>query len=281
MKLLSLLLGLLLIADLRAQTEPETLKIAGSTVLAGPILDAARILKSERGVDVEVQQQSSSAGIGSLGDGWVQLAMVSRDLSASDRAQYPTVNFRVAPIGAQVTSVIVSRDVYEMGIRALSRDQLLGIYRGKIKNWKDLGGADKPLVFFNWREGLGTWEIFAEWLYGNIRRAPLGKFAMVGSNEEARNSVEFTVGSISLCAPRLSDGKNSFPIALKGDDGTLYEPSPAAVRDGKYPLSRPLSLLSNDAPVGPAKLMVELMLSPRGQDLLKKHGHLGLDELAP
>ena len=49
----------------------------------------------------------------------------------------------------------------------------------------------------------------------------------------------------------------------------------------RYPMSRPLFLLTHGEPKDEAKIFVDFMLSPRGQALVRKHGYLELKQLAP
>ena len=44
-------------------------------------------------------------------------------------------------------------------------------------------------------------------------------------------------------------------------------------------MSRPLFVLTNGDPAGEAKTFIEFLLSPRGQELVRKHGYLSLDQL--
>lgn len=58
-------------------------------------------------------------------------------------------------------------------------------------------------------------------------------------------------------------------------------PTNENIASHKYPMSRPLFLLTNGEPTGEAKTFVEFLLSPRGQELVRKHGYLALADLKP
>src|SRR6185436_7798792 len=47
-------------------------------------------------------------------------------------------------------------------LKELSIDQLEGIFTGKIKNWKALGGADAPITVYSRENSSGTYEFFKE-----------------------------------------------------------------------------------------------------------------------
>jgi phosphate transport system substrate-binding protein len=258
----------------------ETLKVNGSTTVNLPVAEAAEILRAEQKLDIQVDTQGgSSGGISMLGDGLVQVGMASKHVSDDDRAKYPAVKFNEIHIGEDAVALIVSKDVWDGGVHALTRQQIKDIYEGKITNWKDVGGKSQRIAFFNKEPGRGTWEVFAHWTYGSPKDAPQVSFPEVGGNEETRSKVAGTRGALSQLSSSWADGKKVFALGIKLDDGTVIEPTNENIATKKYPLSRPLFLLTNGEPQGVAKPLIEFVLSERGQDLIKKHGYLRLKDL--
>jgi phosphate transport system substrate-binding protein len=278
----SLWTGLLLALG-APQAFAAPLKINGSTTVNLPVAEAAEILRAEAKMAIQVDTQGgSSGGISLLGDGLVQVGMASKPLSDSDRAKYPAVNFVETTIGVDAVAMVVSKDVWENGVRRLSRQQLQDIYEGKITNWKDVGGSkSQRIAFFNKEPGRGTWEVFAHWVYGNPKLAPQVSYPEVGGNEEARNKVAGTRGGMSQLSASWADGTRVYALALQMDDGTDILPTTANIANRCYPMSRPLNLLTNGAPTGEAKVLVDFLLGPTGQALMPKHGYLKLADLAP
>lgn len=260
----------------------DTLKINGSTTVNLPAAEAAEILRAEKGMAIEIDTQGgSSGGISMLAEGQVQLGMSSKHVSDDDRAKFPKCKFNEIHIGEDAVALIVSKDVWDGGVKALTKTQIAGIYEGQIKNWKDVGGPDKRIAFFNKEPGRGTWEVFVHWIYGNPKSAPPVSFPEVGGNEETRNKVASTPGAMSQLSSSWANGTTVFALGIKSDDGKVLEPSNENIANHSYPLSRPLFLLSNGAPEGNTKAFVEFVLSPRGQELVKKHGYLRLADLKP
>ena len=260
----------------------ETLKINGSTTVNLPVAEAAEILRAEKQMEIQVDTQGgSSGGISMLAEGQVQLGMSSKPISEEDRKKYPQCQFQQIHVGEDAVALIVSRDVWECGVHSLTKAQTKEIYEGKITNWKDVGASKSlRIAFFNKEPGRGTWEVFAHWLYGNPKAAPQVSYPEVGGNEETRNKVASTRGALSQLSSSWVDGKKIFALALKGDDGAPVDPVAANIANRKYPMSRPLYLLANGAPTGSAKVLVDFMLSERGQSLVEKHGYLPLKALA-
>jgi phosphate transport system substrate-binding protein len=256
------------------------LKINGSTTVNLPVAEAAEILRVEKKMDIQVDTQGGSAGgISMLGDGLAQIGMSSKPLSDADRAKYPKTRFKPIRIGEDAVALIVSRDVWDGGVRTLTRQQARDIYEGRATNWKQLGGPDRRIAFFNKEPGRGTWEVFVHWLYGDPKKAPQASFPEVGGNEETRNKVASTRGALSQLSSSWADGQKVFALGLKVEDGTAVQPTADNIATGKYPMSRPLFLLTNGEPVGDAKTFVDFLLSQRGQELVRKHGYLSLDQL--
>lgn len=258
----------------------EVLKINGSTTVNLPAAEAAEILRAENGMQIQVDTQGgSSGGISMVGDGQVQIGMSSKHISDDDKKKYPNVNFVETHIGEDAVAMIVSKDVYEGGVKSLTKQQLADIYEGKVTNWSQVGGPDRRIAFFNKEPGRGTWEVFVHFVYGSPKKAPPVSFPEVGGNEEARNKVSSTRGAMSQLSASWADGNQVFALAIKNDAGEEIMPIPANIATRKYPMSRPLFLLTNGAPSGDAKVFIDFVLSPRGQELVRKHGYLSLDQM--
>ncbi len=257
------------------------LKINGSTTVNLPVAEASEILRAEKKMDIQVDVQGgSSGGISMLGEGLVQVGMISKHVSDADRAKFPACKYKEIQIGEDAVAMIVSKDVWDGGVKSLTKEQLAGIYEGKIKNWKDVGGPNRRIAFFNKEPGRGTWEVFVHWIYGDPKKAPAVSYPEVGGNEETRNKVASTKGALSQLSSSWADNKKVFALSLKVD-GKDIAPVTENIATGKYPMSRPLFVLTNGEPAGDAKTLVDFMLSDRGQALVKKHGYLALSELKP
>jgi len=260
-----------------ARAAAPPLRVNGSTTVNPIVVEAAEILRSEGGVEIQVDTQGgSSGGLAALGDGRADVAMSSRPLKGSDREKFPGTDFHATVLGYDAVALVVSRDVWEGGVRALSRQQVQALYEGRVRNWKELGGPDRRVVFFNKEPGRGTWEVFADWLYGKADAAPLVNHPEVGANEEARTKVASTRGSISQLSTAWADGERVFALALLAPSGGSVAPTREHIADGTWPMARSLFLITDGEPRGTAKVLIDFLLSPRGQELLPRHGYLPL-----
>ena len=268
---------LLLVAGVGEAAGP--LRVNGSTTVNPVAADAADVLRTERHMTIQVDTQGgSSGGIAGIGDGSIDVGMSSKPVSADDRVKYPRVNFVATEIGRDAVALVVSADVWNGGVHALSRQQIAAIYEGRVTNWKEVGGPDRRIVFFNKEPGRGTWEVFARWLYGDPKNAPAVSHPEVGGNEEARTKVSSTRGAITQLSASWADEKAP-ALSIKLDDGRVVAPVEAEIVMGRYPMARPLFFVTNGPPRGDAKALIDYVLSPRGQELLRKHGYLRLADL--
>lgn len=272
-------LALVLAGALSCGAAAETLRVQGSTTVNPVVTEALEILAREQGLRYRIDTLGgSSGGISSVGEGLAEVGMSSKAVSAEDRERFAGAEFHETTIGIDAVALVVSPDLWRGGLRALSKEQAREIYERRARNWKSLGGADQRVVFFNKEPGRGTWTVFADWLYGSAKEAPPVSHPEVGANSEARTKVARTSGAISQLSFAWADQETVFALSIRGEDGSLLPPTAEAIAAGDYPLSRPLILVTNGEPSGTAKELVDFLLGEEGQDLVRKHGYLALDD---
>lgn len=267
---------------LLATPASAALEVAGSSTVTPVVAEAADLLRTEQRLDIIVDPAGgSSGGINALGDGRVDVAMSSRPLRHTDSEKYPRAAFEATAIGYDAVALVVSKDVWEGGIRSLNRAQARAIYEGRIKRWSELGGPDRRIVFFNKEPGRGTWSMFAQWAYGKAEEAPLVAHPEVGSNQETRSKVAGSRGAISQLSASWADGRTIFALAIEGEDGTAVAPSLESIAAGRYPIRRPLLMITRGKPQGEALVLIDFLLGDQGQALVERHGYLRLQSSAP
>jgi phosphate transport system substrate-binding protein len=260
----------------------HVVNVQGSALVAQAFKVAEPFLKDELGIEIRVNSDGGSqGGFLAVGSEVAQLGMLTRKLEASDRAMFPACAFDEAQTGWQVLVPAVAHDVWQNGVHVLTREQMIGIYEGDVRNWKEIGGSDQAIKFYNPKRGRGVWELFAEWLYKRQSIAPFGeKFETVVRYEDARDSVEFNAGSITVLPPDFTDGKGVHALGIKEKDGSITEPTPPALSENKYPMARPLIVISGRRFAGDVKRVVDFLLTPRGQAMVKSQGLVPIGEAA-
>ncbi|MEG1779162.1 MAG: substrate-binding domain-containing protein, partial [Oscillospiraceae bacterium] len=110
------------------------------------ILDEA-FMNTNPDVDVTYDPTGSSAGITAVNDSTTDIGLSSRSLKESETGLTSTV------IALDGIGIILNKDNI---VTDLSIEQIAKIATGEIKNWKDVGGADGPIVMIGREAGSGT-----------------------------------------------------------------------------------------------------------------------------
>jgi phosphate transport system substrate-binding protein len=254
-----------------------TLKINGSTTVNPVVVDAASVF-TKKGWRVLVDTQGgSSGGISYLAEKLVDIGMCSRHVVEKDHKKFPDFTFKEHKIGYDGVALVVPKALYEQGITKLTRKQIQDLYSGEVRNWKELGGPDLKVVFFNKEPGRGTWEVFAEFTYGKADAAPKVFHPEVGSNQEGRTKVSNQPGGITqLSASWAWEHDKVKALAIVDDSGKIIEPSMENIATSTYPMRRPLLLVTGESPKNEVLEFIAWIKSADGQKLVKKHGYLPL-----
>jgi phosphate transport system substrate-binding protein len=111
---------------------------------------------------IQVTGGGSGIGFAALQNNTTDIADASRPIKAAERAAC-IKSFGKSPREYKVAldglSVYVNAD---NPLNEISLDQLKDIFTGKIKNWKDVGGADSPITVYSRENSSGTYEFFKE-----------------------------------------------------------------------------------------------------------------------
>ena len=104
-----------------------------------------RFEKQHPGTRIDVHTGGSARGLADARQGLSNIGMVSEDLTSEEQK-----GMQVFLIGRDGISIIVHAD---NALDKIDSKQVVAVYTGKIKNWKDLGGKDTPITLINKAEG--------------------------------------------------------------------------------------------------------------------------------
>ena len=131
-------------------------RIKGSdTVLPVAQQTAERFMNRQPDARVTVTGGGTGVGISALMDNTTDIAMASRPIKFSEKMKIKTA-------GEEVDEVIVAYDALAVvvhpsnPVKQLTRQQLEDIFRGKITNWKQVGGDDRKIVVYSRETSSGT-----------------------------------------------------------------------------------------------------------------------------
>lgn len=238
----------------------KKLVLTGSSTIA-PLASeiAKRFELSHPGVRIDVQTGGSSRGVADARSGLADIGMASRELKAEEGDLVGTA------IARDGIGVIVHRD---NPISMLSDQQIVQIYTGAVSNWKDVGGADAPITVINKAEGRSTLELFLA--YYKLKPEQVKASVIIGDNEQGIKTLAGNpdgIAYVSIGSAEYNAGAG-IPIKLLATNGVPA--STGTVRDGSFPLSRPLTLVTKTQPEGLAKEFIEYARSPAVHDLVKQ-----------
>ena len=234
------------------------LQIAGSTTVLPIAEECARVfMEKHPGSQIYVSGGGSSHGIRSVADGTVDIGDASRDLKDSEREKYPDlVTHAIAKDGV---AVVVHP---ENEISDLTLEELQGIYTGEITNWKDLGGEDSEIMVVSREEGSGTRDCFEQAVLNPIKKEVTDRAIIQDSNGKMRTTVAGNKKAIGF----LSLGYvNSDVKAVRLDD---IEPTIENVRNGRYPITRTLLMITKGEPDEIEQAFLDFVLSEDGQKIV-------------
>lgn len=241
-------------------TPPETVTISGSTSVGSLIeKEAEKFKKENTGINVEINQIGSSAGIKDAINGTVEIGMSSRDLKEEEIAE-GLVEVEVAFDGM---AVITSKN---NKIDSLKLSDVKDIYTGKITNWKDVGGEDSQIVVVSREDGSGTRDAFQEIV--GYTSEELYKESIIGDGSgNIKTTVagnNHAIGFISF--EYIDDSVN----AVKIDD---IAPIAENVKNGEYKLSRPFLLVYKEENLKEnGNKLIDFILSKEGQNIVEESG---------
>ncbi|MGB4592375.1 MAG: phosphate ABC transporter substrate-binding protein [Coriobacteriia bacterium] len=249
-----------------------TINIQGSdTLLNVATAWSEAFMDANPGVDISVQGGGSGTGIAALLNGTVDFANASRGIKDEEitEAQSKGIDPVEHKVAIDGIAVVVNP---ANGVEALTIEQLGKIFRGEIKNWSEVGGADMEIVLLSRDSSSGTYEYFKEAVVANEdENAEYAASAkLLPSNQGIADEVkanEAGIGYIGL-------GYVTPDVKVVAIDGV--EASVETAADGTYPISRYLYMYSNGEVDGVMKAYLDWILGPEGQQLVEDEGFVPL-----
>lgn len=201
-----------------------SISMVGSTSmekLANALSEA--FMEEHPDVTVTAEFVGSGAGIEAVTNGTTDIGNSSRSLKDEEKAAGVVEN--VVAIDGIAVCVDPANEVAD-----LTKEQLTNIYNGTVTNWKEVGGADEPIIVIGREAGSGTRGAFEELVdlvdgckYANELDSTGAVIAKVASTPGA-------IGYASRDA--LDDSVKA--LSLEGVEATAEN-----IKAGNYFLSRP------------------------------------------
>ncbi len=226
-------------------------------------------------VSLSVTGGGSGTGIAALINGTVDIANASRQIKSEEQAE-------AEANGVTPTEFIIARDAiaiivnHENPVDNLTLQLISDIYSGKINNWSEVGGEDRPIVRLSRETNSGTHVYFLE----NVLR--LGdkesetlfsvETLLLPSSEGITSEVRENPNAIGYDGlGYVTDEVKVVAVGLSLDGPFVY-PSPETVNLNLYPIARDLYMYTVGEPTGEIKAYLDWILSTQAQEIVSELG---------
>ncbi len=220
---------------------------------------------------------------GGSGTGFAALQNRSTDLcNASRRIKSTEIEACIKAFGKRPREYVVALDGLSVYVNAdnpvtqLSLEELGGIFTGRIRNWKEVGGADAPITIYSRENSSGTYEFFKEHVLKGKDFAASAQ-TMPGT-AAVLQAVTKDKGAIGYGGAAYGQGTKHLKIS-KEKGGEAIEPTEETVVKGTYPIWRYLYVYLNpELEKGETGAYITWIRGSEGQKLVGEIGYYPLPE---
>lgn len=265
-KILLILAGLFVIANAFTACGNESTRLNGTITLNGStsmnkLANALKegYMEANPGVTVNVEFTGSGTGIQAAIDGTADIGNSSRELKEEEISAGLVENI----VAIDGIAIITNKDVI---VEDVTSEELAKIYKGEIKNWKELDGKDAPIVVIGRESGSGTRGAFEELLEVEDVCAYAQEIDSTGGVLSTVANTPGAIGYISLDV--IDETVNVMAI-----DGVVA--SEKNIVAGSYMLSRPFVMATKGEITAQSELVQSFFAyieSEEGQTIIKQVG---------
>lgn len=258
-------------------SKTASVQVAGSTTVLPVVSRAAEQFKMKHAdVNIIVNAGGSGVGINQLGEGKIDIGMLSRDITEAEVSKYPGVRFVTHIIGRDAVVPVVSSEIFDAGIQALSLEQIAKIYRGEFRNWQELGGPDREILVIDKEHSRGTRHVFMEVVLGDDEAEAPGADLVLGSNNEEQTALAQSGAAIGMLSNAwMNEDVKGLGIIMP--DNSVVQPVLENIVNGSFPITRSLLLITNGQPRGDVKTFIDFVLSAEGQKIVEETGYVRIE----
>lgn len=237
---------------------------------------------SQHEVGISVAAHGTATGFQALASGKADIVMASRPIKAEENnqlsKQFGDMQSDTAEHALAIDGLAILINPHNR-LSALNREQIARLFSGEIRNWKEIGGADLPVVIYARDDRSGTWETFKELVLGKEHQldATAQRFE---SSDKLSDDVAANPGAIGFAG--LASIRNAKAVAVSEDKIAALMPSKSSVATEDYLLTRRLFLYSPSQKLNAiGREFIEYCLGVSGQKVVPKIGFVSqnIDEI--
>lgn len=230
-------------------------------------------------VRISVTGGGSGTGIAALINGTADIANASRAMKDEERQQAESN-------GIEPFEIAIARDAIAIVVNPanpvddLTLQQISDIFGGKIDNWTEVGGEDRPIVRLSRETNSGTHVFFLEEVVRLGDKDNKTLFSpdtlLLPSSEGITAEVRQNPNAIGYDGlGYVTDDVKTVAVAAKAGQ-PFVQASIESVNAGTYPIARPLFMYTRGEPTGKIKDYIDWILGPEGQAIVIRLGFVPL-----
>lgn len=204
---------------------------SGSSALLPLAKDAAEKFKEVYpNISVTLNAGGSGAGLTQVSDGSVDIG--NSDIFAEEKLDASKASELVDHKVCTVTMAAIVNNELASSVKDLKKQQLIDIFTGKIKNWKEVGGPDVKILLITRPETSGTRALFTKWALDGNKESKNASYLETDNSGELLETVKTNKGAIGyLALSYLVNNSDVKAVAIDGVTPTLEN-----TYNGKYPV---------------------------------------------
>lgn len=211
----------------------------------------------------------SGIGINSLINGTTDICFTSRRMKIEEKErlkhEYNTLGVEIK-VARDGVSIYVNES---NPLNEISKDQLIAIFTGKIKNWKEVGGLDYPINLYCMENTSGASVYFKELVLQDDNYSPSAK--QVSGPTAMVNAVMKDRFGIGYNGVTYIKGVKVLKVKYN-ELFSAFAPTKENISSNTYPLSHYLYLYLRNQPSGTTKDFIDWILSSEGQKIAAAAG---------
>jgi phosphate transport system substrate-binding protein len=208
----------------------------------------------ETGIKVDVKAYPSDVAVNLLVNGYCDIASTARQIDS----RLEEKGYKQTAICNDPLAIITNA---RSGIDNVTEKQLEDIFSGDIKNWKELGGADLPIIVIVPAENTAANKNFLRFV---MKNKEMKYSIMTATSELVIDAVQYLpVGSISY----FSQG-----AALHHKEIKILTVNGISPKEANYPFIQTFYYVTKGDPTGQVKAFIDYTLSEKGLQIIKKNG---------
>lgn len=246
----------------------EKITIVGSSALQPLVEQAGNDYRlAHMSSNIVVQGGGSGTGLSQVQAGAVEVgtsdvyAETQKGIDAKKLEDYPVAVVGIVPIANK-----------GVGVKNLSVKQLSAIFTGKIKNWREVGGKNQPIIVINRSRGSGTRSTFEDLILN-------GKDAVNSQEQDSNGTVKkivnSTPGTISYISFPYANDQNIQKISIDH-----VKPDNKNIPTNKWPLWSYEHMYTKGKPNKATAAFIKYVLGKKVQtELVPKIGYISIHEM--